>query len=117
MVNKESENCIHKPSKNIGIPSLPISWLMLSHFQKSRASESATVSWDSKCHSDCPSFCTLSLSFYCRAQCHIVWDIPLFSSSQLSQILLPCPTLFIPILTETGRLGEGERQSRKYGKS
>jgi len=70
---------------------------MYSHFQESRASLYAvTVTWEAKRHSsECLPFLLLSSSFYCWVWCHMVWNTPLVSWGQLSQ-LCPLPAVCGP---------------------
>ena len=66
---------------------LPIGRQGVCHLQESRAPRWITVTWEDKCHhSEHPPLPFYSPSFTCWAWCHMVWDIPLVSWGQLSQL-------------------------------
>lgn len=71
---------------------VPISRQMSRYFVGSLLSAYIMIAWEDKHHNhECPSFLLLSLSIYCWTQYHTVWNIPLISWGQLSQ-LCPLPT-------------------------
>ena len=73
---------------------------MSRHLLESKAS--AQVPWRDQRHDhECPCFLFLSLSFYCWAQWHVVWNIPLVSLGQRSWLC--------PLSTSCPPLGEEAR--------
>ena len=66
---------------------LPIGRQTSSHFMESRASAQVTVAWEDKYRKhEHHQFLPLSLIFYYWAWQHVLWDIPLLSWGQLSQL-------------------------------
>ena len=85
---------------------LAISRQLFSHRQESRAPACLMVTWEDKCHhSKRPCVLSSFLSFTCWTWHHMVWNIPLVSWGQLSQL---CP---LPALCATCWWGGG--RSRK----
>ena len=71
---------------------LRIDWQVFSHLQESRNPSCVMATWEDKCHhSECPLLPSSFPRFICWVRCHKVWNTPLVSWGQLSQ-LCPLPT-------------------------
>lgn len=83
---------------------LPLSGKMFSHFCRWAGFSSIMFTWeDEHPNSKWPSFILLSLNFYCGAWHLGLWDMPLVTWCQLSQLcslLTSCPTLNEDIATQ-----------------
>lgn len=84
---------VHISKRKRGFHSLvPIGRQMSRYFVGSLASAYIMIAWEDKHHNhECPLLLLLSLSIYCWARYHMVWNIPSICWGQLSQ-LCPLPT-------------------------
>jgi len=104
----------HTSEAKEGINSLlPFSKKVFSHFQESKVPSHVTVTReDKRHHSKCPSLPSSSPSLHCWPWCHTLWDIPLVSCCQLSQ-LCPLPTSYAPPAYLLA--GQCEKQRKLWG--
>lgn len=61
-------------------------------------------------NSKCPPFLLLPPAFYCWAQCHMIWNIPLVSWNRLSHLFLPLSGLLYTLsILAVGTAWEAEK--------
>jgi len=88
---------------------LPTDRQKINRFQEHRAPSHRAIVWEDKHHnSERSPLPPSSPSFYCWAQCPVVWNVPFISRGQLSQ-LCPLPTSCAPQPTHW----QGSMRSRK----
>ena len=94
LIGKAKAMFTNKAKQRIHSP-LPIIGQVLTHLQGSRVLLCILFTWEDKCYhpESVTPFLFLSPSFICWAQQHMVWNVPLVSWGQLSQLCLlstPC---------------------------